>query len=354
MNQQGSVVLQAPALRFALVAAGIIIILAGLQAAVGFIVPILLAVIFAVIFWPPLAALQKRGMSAGMALAAVIIGFFVILILFTVIIAVGIAGFSDRIPAYQEMLVIRMGEMATLVQGWGIEPGNLRSTGEESVFNLGAILGYVVSGVTQIFSYSFIIFFYVIFMLVEATTFGKKLQNAFKDNNRAYTYASEVMSSLQYYLVIKTQISLITGIGVWIGLFLLGLEFALLWGIVAFLLNYIPNFGSIIAAIPAVIVGFVQFGVSWPLVGVIAIYLAANMIVGYVLEPRMMGQGLGLSGLVVLIALLFWGWILGPVGLILSIPITVAIKIFLQGYHGTRWLAVLLSDSEDLPEDAAV
>ena len=187
----------------------------------------------------------------------------------------------------------------------------------------------------------------MIFMLVEGTSFQHKIQAAFKDNAYAYDYFTRVTDSLQYYLVIKTRINLVTGTFIALALWLVGLDFALLWGFVAFLLNYVPNFGSIIAAIPAVILAFIQFGPSFELLLVIVVYLAVNILVGYWLEPKMMGQGLGLSALVVLIAVIFWGWILGPIGLILSVPITVALKIFMESYEGSRWLATLLGSEEE-------
>jgi predicted PurR-regulated permease PerM len=183
-------------------------------------------------------------------------------------------------------------------------------------------------------------------MLVEATTIQNKIKAAFSDNQAAYGYVERAMTSLQYYLVIKTRINLITGAFIAVALWLIGLDFALLWGFIAFLLNYVPNFGSIIAAVPAVIMAFIQFGPSIQFLLVIGVYLVVNIAVGYWLEPKMMGSGLGLSALVVLISVVFWGWILGPIGLILSIPITVALKIFLESYDGTRWLATMLGERE--------
>ena len=342
---------QTPPVRLAILVAGAIIILAAIYVARGFLVPILLALIFAVLFWAPLDALQKRGMSSGAALGIVLLGFFVVTIIFLLIIAVGIAGFTEQIPAFQEQLTERLQGVGDLLRSWGIEPGNLRSLSEERTINIGTILGYVISGVSQLFSYGFIIFFYVIFMLVEATTFQGKIRAAFRTNQNAYGYFAQVMDSLQYYLVIKTRINFVTGLFIGIALWFLGLQFAILWGFLAFLLNYIPNFGSIIAAIPAVILAFIQFGLSWQLLVVVVIYLGVNLVVGYWLEPKMMGQGLGLSALVVLIAVVFWGWILGPIGLILSVPITVALKIFMLSYPGTHWAAIMLGDKEDITEE---
>lgn len=289
-------------------------------------------------------------MSSGMALGVVLLAVVVIIVLFVVLMGVAVAGFADAIPGYQARLTEQIAALGDILRGWGIEPGQLQSLSEDRTVNIGAILSYVIAGITQLFSYSFIILFYVIFMLVEATAFQDKIKSAFKDNENAYGYFAQVMDSMQFYLVIKTRINAITGLFVGVALWMIGLDFAILWGFVAFLLNYVPNFGSIIAAVPAVILAFVQFGIGWQFWVVIAIYLGVNLLVGYVIEPKMMGSGLGLSALVVLISVLFWGWILGPVGLILSVPITVALKIFMQSYPGSRWLAIILGAGEELAE----
>jgi predicted PurR-regulated permease PerM len=245
---------------------------------------------------------------------------------------------------------MRLAELGNMLRAMGINPQESQMTGEDSAINPGAILSFVASALGQLFTSGFIILFYVIFMLVEGTSFQNKVKSAFSNNAYAYDYASRVMNSLQYYLVIKTRINLITGAVITASLWLVGLDFALLWGFVAFMLNYIPNFGSIIAAIPAVIMAFIQFGPSVELLVVIGVYVLVNILVGYWLEPKMMGQGLGLSALVVLIAVVFWGWILGPVGLILSVPITVTLKIFMESYEGSRWLAILLGSEDDIDQ----
>ena len=337
---------QTPSVRLVILLAGIAIVIAAIKLSASFLVPILLAVLFAVVFWQPMVALQKRGMSSGAALAVVLIGFVVILLIIIGIIGLGIGGLADNMPQYEESLSVQLVELGNLLRSWGIEPGDTGGLSGEETVDPRAILGFVVSGLSQLFTSAFIIFFYVIFMLVEATTFQNKVKAAFSDSPSAYGYVERAMSSLQYYLVIKTRINLITGAFIAVALWLIGLDFALLWGFIAFLLNYVPNFGSIIAAIPAAIMAFIQFGPSIEFLLVIGVYLLVNIAVGYWLEPKMMGSGLGLSALVVLISVVFWGWILGPIGLILSVPITVALKIFLESYDGTRWLATMLGERD--------
>jgi len=149
------------------------------------------------------------------------------------------------------------------------------------------------------------------------------------------------MDSLNKYLAIKTIFSLATGILVGIWLFILGVDYPILWGLLAFLLNYVPNIGSIIAAIPACLVALIQLGPVYALSAALG-YLVLNIAIGSILEPRFMGRGLGLSTLVVFLSLVFWGWVLGPVGMLLSVPLTMIVKIALEGRDDTRKMAILL------------
>ena len=123
----------------------------------------------------------------------------------------------------------------------------------------------------------------------------------------------------------------------------------MLWGVLAFLLNYIPNLGSIIAGTPAVLLAFIQFGLGRALV-VAAGYVVINIVFGNMIEPKIMGQRLGLSTLTVFLSLVFWGWVWGPVGMILSVPLTMVVKIALESKTETRWIALLLGSERALKE----
>ncbi len=150
-------------------------------------------------------------------------------------------------------------------------------------------------------------------------------------------------------MVLKAIISLLTGFIIWIALSIVGTEYAFLWAVLAFILNFIPNIGSIIAAVPAVLLTLVQLGV-FSSVAVGIIYIAVNIIVGSIIEPKVMGRGLGLSTLVVFLSLLFWGWLLGAVGMLLSIPLTIMVKIALDTNENTKWIAILLGTGDNIEE----
>jgi len=131
-----------------------------------------------------------------------------------------------------------------------------------------------------------------------------------------------------------------------IWLLILGVDFAMLWGLLAFFFNFVPNIGSIIAAIPPVVLAIVQPGMGLGVATWVAIgYALINIVIGNVVEPRVMGRGLGLSTLVVFLSLIFWGAVLGPVGMLLSVPLTIIARIILAGHERTRWIAILLAGS---------
>ncbi|HCK60976.1 MAG TPA: hypothetical protein DHW11_07095, partial [Gemmatimonadetes bacterium] len=162
----------------------------------------------------------------------------------------------------------------------------------------------------------------------------------------------KIVSEVQTYLVIKTVISLATGaiLGVWA--YFWGLDFPVLLGLAAFLLNYIPTVGSMIAAIPAVLLSIILYGSIGHALIVMSGYVVVNMVFGNILEPNLMGRRLGLSTLVVMLSLLFWGWAWGPLGALLSVPLTVMVKIWLENTADLRWVAILLDKSAPVALEA--
>ena len=126
----------------------------------------------------------------------------------------------------------------------------------------------------------------------------------------------------------------------------LGVDFPLLWAMLAFLLNYIPTIGSIIAAVPAVLIALVQLGPGEASATAIG-FVGINMVFGNIIEPRLMGYGVGVSPLVVFIGLFFWGWVFGPIGMLLSVPLTMTLKLALESDKRTRWIAILIGSERD-------
>jgi len=208
-----------------------------------------------------------------------------------------------------------------------------------------ALVSRIVGGLNYIFQEFFIIFLSVIFILAEMSSFPVKFARAFSDSQDKMKHINNILGKIRHYLAIKTVASLFTGFIVSMSLFFIGVDYPFLWGMLAFLLNYIPNIGSIIAAIPPLILAFVTIGpaaVFWTAIT----FVVANTLVGNFLEPKFMGKMLGLSTFVVFLSLIFWGWIFGSVGMFLSVPLTMTIKIALETNPKTLWIAIMLGPEE--------
>jgi predicted PurR-regulated permease PerM len=188
---------------------------------------------------------------------------------------------------------------------------------------------------------AFFILLVVAFLLLELKSLAGKVRRISADSEKTLNDLNDFSSTLNRYFVIKVIVSFFTGIIVMIMLSLFGIDYPILWGVLAFLLNFIPNIGSFIAAVPAILMALIQFGfltAGW----VTIVYLVINSLVGNVIEPRMLGRSLGLSSFIVFVSLVFWGWLLGPVGMFLSVPLTITLKIALESSERTEHIAVLL------------
>jgi len=326
--------------------AAFVIIVAGMKAATVLVVPFLLAVFLSIICTPPLFWMQKKGLPIMAGIFFLLLGAIVIQILLITLVSSSIADFSQNIPFYQERLKNLTFESFQILSKYGVE---LETDKIAEIFNPSRILGIVantLNGLGGVLTNTFFVFLTFIFILLEAAGFPNKLRAILDGKNTDLEKYSEITVGVNKYLGIKTLTSIGTGIAIFIWLAVQGVDFPVMWGVVAFLLNYIPNIGSIIAAVPAVLLALIQLG---PLAaGITALgFLIVNTLVGSVIEPRIMGQGIGLSTLVVFLSLAFWGWVLGPVGMLLSVPLTMAVKIALSGEESTKWVSILLGSNKE-------
>ncbi len=340
-------------IRLLLVLAALVVVVAGMRAAAPILVPFLLSVFIAILSAPPLFWLKRKGVPTALALFMVITVIVVAILFVTTLIGNSLADFTRNLPSYQHRLTQTTRGLAPLLEERGIDIPGIEDPGEllTQYINPAAAMRTVVitlSNLGSVLGNAFFILITVIFMLLEASSLPAKLQTMFRDPDQSLGQLTEISESIKRYIVIKTVVSLATGslVGVWLTLF--GVDYAILWGLVAFLLNYVPNIGSIIAAIPGTLMALIQFGPVRALYVALG-YLVINVVISNFLEPRVMGRGLGLSTLVVFTSLVFWGWVLGPVGMLLSMPLTVVLKITLEHGENTRWIAILLGPAEPPP-----
>ncbi len=333
--------------------AAIVIVAAGMKASQDLMVPFLLSAFIATIAATPMMWLQKKGVPAAISLPAVMISMVFIVVLMGALVAQSASAFSAKLPFYQERLLAFQAEFTLLLEPLVARTGvPLDLTAVFANFSPNTALemaGTTLARLGGVLSNSFLIVLTVIFILAEAASFPRKLSDVLKNPERDLPYFSRFAENVNRYIAIKTSVSMATGLLVTSFVWLLGVDFPILWGLLAFMLNYVPNIGSIIAAIPPVILALIQIGPG--AAGGVAIgFLAVNVIMGNAVEPRFMGRGLGLSTLVVFISLVVWGWILGPVGMLLSVPLTMTAKIALEANPGTEWIAHLLGPADALPD----
>ena len=329
-----------------LIAAAFVVIVAGVKAAEAIMVPFLLAVFIATTAATPVFWLHRRRVPFGLAIAAVALALIVGLVGVGALVAESARAFLAQMPFYQERLLELAGGAIDMARSLGIDLSGapvLETFDPAAVF---AMAGNTLLGFGSVLSNGFLILLTVIFMLAEASSFPRKLRDVLSDPDDL-PYFERVADNVNRYFAIKTTISVGTGVTVGVFLALIGVDFPVLWGLLAFMLNYVPTIGSFIAALPPVLLALVQLGPTHAAVAA-AGYAVVNVLLGSVVEPRFMGRGLGLSTLVVFLSLVFWGWMLGPVGMLLSVPLTMTVKIALEANPQTAWAAHLLGPADEI------
>lgn len=326
--------------------AAFVIIIAGMVLAKSIIAPFLIALFISIISAQPIFWLEKKKVPKGVAVVIVLVGILSIFFGSGYLIGGAISSFTSNAPNYEASLHSITDTFMNFLNSHGI---NVEEDQFTKMFDTAKILNFTVqavNGLVNMMGNAFLVFLTIIFMLLELSSIPVKIRAVFKGPEESLDYLATIISSIRHYLGIKTIISIITSILIYIALSIIGLDYAILWALIAGLLNYIPNIGSIIAAVPALLFALIQLGPGsavWTLVS----FMAVNNILGNFIEPRIMGRGLGLSTLVVFISLIFWGFVLGTAGMFLSVPLTITIKIILEQNEKTRWIAILLGTPKD-------
>jgi len=333
--------------RFLISAAAFVIVVAGMRASQELLVPFLLSLFIAIIVAPALSYLRAIRVPTMIAILLIILIILALGMVLGNLVGSSVDAFSEQLPSYQEKLQLIIVQLRHWLSAQGID---LSEQSVSSLLDPSRAMKMAAQGLSSLsglLTNTFLILLTVVFILIESAGFPTKLRRILPDPENTYGQIERILEDINRYMLIKTLTSLLTGTAIALWLWLLGVDFPLLWGVMAFLLNYVPNIGSLLAAVPAILLALVQLGTGsalWTLTG----YLVVNNLVGNVIEPRFMGKGLGLSVLVVFLSLVFWGWVLGLVGMFLSVPLTMTLKIALDSREQTRWIAVLLGpDPED-------
>ena len=320
---------------------GIIIIFAGLKIADKIVVPFFLSMFIAILAFPLLNFFQSKKINNPLSVSLVLITIITASLSIAALIGTSLNSFRKSLPEYKEKIYYEIDKISIIAEKYGLHiDSNFLYDYVDPTFIMQSVAN-TISAFGNVLTNYFLILFIVMFTLLEAAGFSNKLKLAFKNSSNSITNFHIFSENMNKYISIKTIVSIITGFLIYICLSFIGLDHAIMWALIAFFLNYIPNIGSIIASIPAIIIALIQFNIYYALL-VALVYLIINIVMGSIVEPKYLGKELGLSTLIIFLSLIFWGWLLGPVGMLLSVPLTMIMKIALESNDDTRWISILL------------
>lgn len=331
-----------PVVRYVTAAAAIVIVVFALKYASDFVAPIFFAATLAILFTPTLRWLEKKGLHTGLALLVMVLGLGGFIVLLIIILVVSLQQLSLQLPVYEELLLQRIDAFTAALGNIGID---VQEALNSFVVDTTALVKSAINAVLGLLSNSVAIVFFLFLlflMLVESKSIAAKFQTRLQTGNNFVIQLGNFTKQIQKQYRIQTMSNLLSAIALTAEFLLFRVDFALLWGFLAFILGYIPNVGLIIACLPAVVIAFILYG--WgTAVAILIIGIILNAAMDNAVTPRIMGKGLNLPILLVFLSFLFWSWVFGFLGALIAIPATLFVKTLLQGRQETHFLVVLLS-----------
>ena len=329
--------------------ASLVIVIAGLKAASGLLSPILLSLFIVLVCSPLLAWLRHKRVPGWLAYMIVILGVIALGLVLVVFLGISVAQLSEALPQYRPLLETQFALMQQQLARFGIRQEDIFQL---DLINPGRIIQLTIAfirGLIGTLSNVGLTLFIFIYMLIGASSFSNKLKRGLGARNPMLARLTASSRSISVYLLIKSWLGGMSGIGQTILLLFLGVDFAVLWGVLSFLFNFIPNIGYVIALVPPLVLALLEFGFVKAAIVFIG-YALINNFFDVVVGPRYLGRGLDLSTLTTFLAVILWTWILGPIGAFLALPLTVLIKkLALETFPDSQILATLIGagDSED-------
>jgi predicted PurR-regulated permease PerM len=312
-------------------------------------VPFVVAVFLSRIFGPLNKALRRRRVPAALSILLILILVSIGIVIFGSAVYSSAQAFSSALPKYQARLKGLLAEVSTWLASIPLLHGQIQRLDWQDAVNGGAVASWVGATLTSFvlfFNDAFLVLLFLVFLLSGSEEFPQKLRRALNsaDAERVSGMMHNIETGIRRYIVTKTLFNLTVGAMVTALLAAFGVDFPLLWGLLAFLAHYIPSVGAVISVGLPTIFLFLQFSPGMALL-IALLNAVVQFVMGNAVEPRIMGSSLDLSPLLVLITLIFWGWLWGPWGMVLSVPITAAIKIICENVEPLRPVAILMSGS---------
>lgn len=339
----------------ALAVLAVIAMLGALKAAQVVVIPLFLAIFVAILVRPPLTFL-RRFLPRSISLSIVLVGLLALIVGVWTFVASSVPAIAERAPAYYESFRMLLESWLALAADRGV-PVTSEMFGTEEVFNWGIkVFTASLAPLATFLGASLLISFLLVLLLMETDELRPKLEKGLGEQ-RAAAFAGpveRVMAQFQRYFFTKTLISASTGLCTGLFTWALGIDFPYVWGTLAFLLNFIPNIGSIMAVVPPVLIAILQFSSVSVAAFTLAGLTALQLLIGNFIDPRIMGRSLSLSPFFLFASMVFWGWMWGVVGIFLAVPLTVLLRMVFEQYEPLRPIAVIMSGLERDTESAAV
>jgi AI-2 transport protein TqsA len=328
--------------------AATVVVFVGMRLAAPILNPILFAVVLALLFSPIYAWLRRHRIPTPLALIFMLVGLTVLFVGIFLIMGISIARFSGDIASYTGKLNVQVGNLQDLARSAGLSDVNIRDAVKPSA--LAGAIGGVLAGVADFLSNLFLILVIVLFLLAEGPAIMNRLRASAGSDHPQVERLTIFGRNVVRQLGLRAIVNLVTGAGVVVLMFVLGVDFPLMWGILTFFLSFIPWIGLPLAVAPAVVLALAEHGIDRALL-VIAGVIVINILAENALSPMLMGRGLSLSPTILFIGFIFWAWLLGGPGAFLAAPLTIFVVLMLGTFPETRWLAAVMGMSAPDPDD---
>lgn len=331
-----------PLLQGLIIGAAFVVIIAGMRAAAPFLSPLLLALFLAMLLYPAYRWLLDRGMPTWVTVTIMVLGILLVGGGLLALLWISLSQLSNNLFLYANRLVILRIRLVEWLAGFDIDATTLLSDqllSRQMIINSTARL---LTTLGSLISMGFFVVVATIFLLLQATHLANRLEMELGPNSRIRMQTLQIAQRVAQFFAIRVRVNLIVATGIALWLFALDVDLWVLWGILAFFLSFIMYVGLAIAAIPPTLLALAESGFLWGVLVVVGV-IVINVFVENVVAPAMMGQGLNIAPVVALASLIFWAWVLGPLGFILAIPLTVVVVMILASHPDTHWLTVFLT-----------
>ncbi len=344
-----------PAARVALVAASTTVVILGMRIASPVITPVLLALVIAVVWSAFPSWLRSKGIEGFWTTVVALSSLVVVFAVFGLLVTVYLIRFDDRLPEYQDRLDVVQMDIEGFINDLGIsdEPIDLSGVFADKVFSADRLTSLAQDAVTGTFAAAgllALIFLLLLFMLAESNDWGKKLASLPTTETDLGPHIADFVADIRRWLLITFGMGLLVAVPCTIAFMLFQIDFAILWGIFILVMSFVPSIGFIISVIPPVAMAWLLHGPD--VAGAVLLtIIVINTAVDNFLKPRIVGRSLSMSPLVLIIGVVFWAWVLGPLGAFLSTPLTILLRFALQTHPDTEWLARMMGTApDDAPE----